>query len=800
MNNKLTLLTLILVTLGLSSPGFAQQVQSSSSGVPQAMKYQAVARNSNGDAIASQPVSFRISIVEGSANGTTVYEETQTSTTNQFGLANLNIGSGNVVTGNFNTIDWSKGEYFLKIEFDPKGGDSYSYMGTSQLMSVPYSLYAEHSAVSDSVREFPIKAALLGTNLQAPFDSPQTGTLVYNTDSAGTGNYAVIPGYYYNAGTAATPNWVLLESSDPLNPNRGYHDACTGTNEFGLCAGGAIGASAVDNTGFGDLAYGNLLTQAGNSGFGYITGVNANSSKYTTNFGAYSYGSNNSVAGVNNTVAGYSSMLTIATQYDNTVIGYASLYSNTTSGYGVSSNTTVGTGNLSSNDQADANTAIGYEALNANTKGLHNTAMGYQALSLNTTASEGTAVGYNALAANTADGNTAVGDSALAANTTGGFNTSVGVVALYLNTTGSNNVAVGAGALATGTTNNCTAIGELALDDESGGIDNTAVGYTALGYYLKGDANTASGAFALGGEVWNSNAEGSFNTADGDSALFNNTSGLNNTAMGYASLLANASASSSTSIGTNALYKSTGSWNTALGDSAGFYNTTGTDNTYVGYKAGDNASLTTISNTTCVGYNSGASATTIGSNSIYLGNASIAHLYCEVTSISAYSDRRIKDNIKANVPGLAFITKLRPVTYNLNIHKQNAITGAKDEDYAGKYEMEKITQSGFIAQEVDSAAQACGYDFNGINRPSSPNGLYSLGYTDFVVPLVKAVQEQQQMIDSLKTVIAVQTAGTTTKEKQIVDRSSRVTSYEKEIAELKQMVQSRNQAQASIKQ
>ncbi len=786
---KLTLLVATLLTLGLSPAAFAQ---TTTAGAPQAIKYQAVARNSNGDAIANQPVSFRISIVEGSANGTTVYEETQTSSTNQFGLANLNIGNGTVVTGTFNGIDWSKGDYFVKVEFDPKGGNNYAVMGTSQLTSVPYSLYAQHSAVSDSVREFPIKAALLGTNLQAPFDSPKTGMLVYNTDSAGTGNYAVIPGYYYNAGTAATPNWVLLESSDPLKPNRGYHDACPGSqNEFGVCSANATGTGGY-NTAYGDAAFHSFTTGSDNSAYGYEALYTNNTGGYNTSVGYESMYTNTS--GGSNTAIGESSLYTNGTGSSNTAVGGNALYTN---GSG-SSSTAVGFDALYKNT-ADASTAVGDSALYKNSTGLHNTAMGYQALSLNTTASEGTAVGYNALAANTADGNTAVGDSALAANTSGGFNTSVGVVALYLNTTGSNNVAVGAGALATGTTNNCTAIGELALDDESGGIDNTAVGYTALGYYLKGDANTASGAFALGGEVWNSNAEGSFNTADGDSALFNNTSGLNNTAMGYASLLANASASSNTSVGTNSLYKNTGSWNTALGDSAGYYNTTGTDNTYVGYKAGDNASLTTISNTTCVGYNSGASATTIGSNSIYLGNASIAHLYCEVTSISAYSDRRIKDNIKANVPGLAFITKLRPVTYNLNIHKQNAITGAKDEDYAGKYEMEKITQSGFIAQEVDSAAQACGYDFNGINRPSSPNGLYSLGYTDFVVPLVKAVQEQQQMIDSLKTIIATQTAKASADDKVMKSQDERLISDEKEVAELKKLIESSGTT-ASIKQ
>jgi trimeric autotransporter adhesin len=80
--------------------------------------------------------------------------------------------------------------------------------------------------------------------------------------------------------------------------------------------------------------------------------------------------------------------------------------------------------------------------------------------------------------------------------------------------------------------------------------------------------------------------------------------------------------------------------------------------------------------------------------------------------------------------------------------------GVKDDkDGQRKYDAEKATQSGFIAQQVDSAAQACGYDFNGVSHPGTPGGLYALGYTDFVVPLVKAVQELSAKNDSLTTVL-----------------------------------------------
>ncbi len=115
---------------------------------PQAFKYQAIARDISGNILMNQNVSFRISILQGSVSGTSMYTETQTATTNQFGLANLNIGNGTVVSGNFSTISWGTNIYFVKMEFDATGGSSYVLMGTSQLLSVPYSLYSKNAGNS----------------------------------------------------------------------------------------------------------------------------------------------------------------------------------------------------------------------------------------------------------------------------------------------------------------------------------------------------------------------------------------------------------------------------------------------------------------------------------------------------------------------------------------------------------------------------------------------------------------------------------------------------------------------------
>ena len=130
----------ILVALVLTATVFAQ--------APEKMSYQAVIRDAGNALVTGQAVGMQVSILQGSVSGTAVYVETQTPLTNINGLVSIEIGSGTVVSGSFSTIDWSAGPYFIKTESDPTGGSTYSIMGTSQLMSVPYALYAKTSGSS----------------------------------------------------------------------------------------------------------------------------------------------------------------------------------------------------------------------------------------------------------------------------------------------------------------------------------------------------------------------------------------------------------------------------------------------------------------------------------------------------------------------------------------------------------------------------------------------------------------------------------------------------------------------------
>ncbi|MCK4288096.1 MAG: hypothetical protein KAW86_02730, partial [Bacteroidales bacterium] len=119
--------------------------------LPQAFKYQAVARDNIGNVLVNQNVSFKISIKQSSITGEIVYAEVHNVTTNQFGLINLEIGNGTVVLGEFENINWGDDIFFIQIEMDVEGGSNYQLMGISQLLSVPYALFAEEAGNNSSL-------------------------------------------------------------------------------------------------------------------------------------------------------------------------------------------------------------------------------------------------------------------------------------------------------------------------------------------------------------------------------------------------------------------------------------------------------------------------------------------------------------------------------------------------------------------------------------------------------------------------------------------------------------------------
>lgn len=110
---------------------------------PEKMTFQAVVRDASNTLLVNQGIGMKISILQGSSTGISLYTETHSPNSNDNGLVNVEVGSGNVVSGNFNSINWNNGPFFIKTETDPSGGSSYTIIGTSQLMSVPFALHAK---------------------------------------------------------------------------------------------------------------------------------------------------------------------------------------------------------------------------------------------------------------------------------------------------------------------------------------------------------------------------------------------------------------------------------------------------------------------------------------------------------------------------------------------------------------------------------------------------------------------------------------------------------------------------------
>jgi trimeric autotransporter adhesin len=365
--------------------------------------------------------------------------------------------------------------------------------------------------------------------------------------------------------------------------------------------------------------------------------------------------------------------------------------------------------------------------------------------------------------ATTGDGNAAIGFNSLNSLTTGTSNSALGINSLRSNTTGSSNVGIGANALFANTTgSSITAVGSSVLYSNTTGSSNTGVGNNALLSNTQGSSNSA-----LGNNALYNNTMGGSNTAIGTSSMYTNTIGALNTAIGNGTLYFNQSGSTNTAIGNNSLYNSTGNANTGVGHNSLNANTSGSNNTAIGtgalitlatqsyntaLGAGADVSSDSVSNSTAVGANAISNA----SNQVTLGDVNITNVRSAGT-YGTLSDGRFKENVRENVAGLAFIMQLRPVTYTLNTEKlHNHITSGKKTNQipAGAFAASSaVVHTGFIAQEVEAAALRASYNFDGVYRPAGNNDNYSLSYAQFVVPLVKAVQELNRKVEDQEALI-----------------------------------------------
>lgn len=622
-----------------------------------------------------------------------------------------------------------------------------------------------------------------------------------------------------NAGTNDGTDFIGTTDSAPINfrvnnENAGRIDPA-GPVFLGLQAGN----TNTDQFGTG-LGYQALYSNTNgiwNTAIGFQALYANETGGYNTASGFQALYSNTSAN--YNSAFGWSALFSNNIGELNTGIGQNALYYNDAGNY----NTGIGVNSLQSNTAGNGNTSVGLGALYSNVTGNNNTALGYGADVLSGDLINSTAIGYNAkvsannslvlggtdmdavkvgigITAPTATldivGNIKIADGTqgtgkvltsdadglatwIDASAVGGWslngnsgtidslnfigtidnvpihfrvnNETAGCIDPLLSNTFFGHQAGNSNTMGTGN----TAVGEAALYYNTEGVNNTATGVAALASNTTGIENTANGAFAL-----YSNTNGSSNTANGEGALYQNTTGYWNTAVGYFSLGQNFTGIGNTASGYNALQLSQGDYNTAYGVQALSSNQTGNCNSALGYNAFNPAA--TYSNSTAIGY-----ATVItSSDQIRMGYSSITSIggFTDWTNIS---DKRFKKDINNKVPGLEFITKLNPVTYHLDIDAIASFLKTPDSLRLKESEQIKgsILQTGFIAQEVEKAAEEIGYDFSGVDKPKNENDYYGLRYAEFVVPLVKAVQEldslnsnQQSEIDSLKSQLAILTS------------------------------------------
>ena len=461
------------------------------------------------------------------------------------------------------------------------------------------------------------------------------------------------------------------------------------------------------------------------------------------------------------------------------------------------------------------NLFLGPEAGQSNTTGNRNHFSGYQAGASNTTGQENYFSGFQAGLNNTTGfANHFGGYLAGFSNTTGEFNHFSGFLAGGVNTTGSRNLAIGYQAGPTvGDLTNAGAIGYRAQVSKSnalvlGGTGQFAVqvgigtsspeytldvqGTTGLNgdvtiegkltprsidlpadsaYQINGtpvlrtqQVTNRFGTFTnfyLGPEAGQNNTTGRENYFSGYQAGQNNTTGRSNHFSGNIAGRANTTGQENHFVGFRAgAANTTGGYNHFSGYRAGQSNTTGNSNYFSGFLAG--GVNTTGSDNVYIGFQAGSgnrtNAIAIGANVNARGNNTVTIGNSRHTSIGGYqpwsnlSDGRFKREVAEDVPGLDFVTRLRPVSYRVDRAALQAFLKGEELEN-GKTAQEQPRETGFIAQEVEELADALGYDFNGIIQPQSENDHYQLSYATFVVPLVQAVQEQQELIEQQQTQI-----------------------------------------------
>lgn len=499
--------------------------------IPQAIKYQTIVRGSTGEILPNQYIGLQVNIREGSSSGTIVYQETHYVTTNQFGMANLEIGTETPLIGSFPSIDWQTGLKFMEVELDPTGSSGFTSMGTTQLVSVPYALYAESAAqdgdwtiTGDDLytsipgnvgigTSSPVngKLEVVGDGTIGIYTSSVASNAIYSESSAGGGFAA---GFFNAINPGTYGLWAQSSEYEALYANTlsSTFPAIRANGEIAGVFDGKVGIGANNPHSLLHIGEGTDLPSLGNTDLYISTNTSSNfiirNSQDDIEFGIGVFAAPFSGAVVQtisndqlyfrtgnwdrmmidttgNVIIGYGNPKAklevkgdISAEIDykidtNTVLSISG-YQNIMVGKGAGGNNTgtwvtlIGD-SAGYNNQSTFNVFAGTKAGYSNTTGYHNTFLGTQAGYANTEGLQNTFVGNSSGQENTFGAlNTYLGCYSGLSNSSGTQNTFIGYSTGSNNLTGNNNTFIGSAAGADNTGNSNVFIGYGAGYSETG--------------------------------------------------------------------------------------------------------------------------------------------------------------------------------------------------------------------------------------------------------------------------------------------------------------------------------------------